>query len=196
MVEIYDPQNILGRLCPSQKFISISEDLKCNSKKSYKVSTEYCTILECSTYGLCKSKCESPSEETQLDFFVENCQSDSVSIYSSNGIDSTLTQSDFQTGCNSWLLSVLKNIDVFILPAFGQLEIEMVLPKTFMKIENGKRTQVRGQLIIMEYHPFSGRGGIGVEIGFTTENEGLNKILFLKTGSDYFMKTPDIFEHF
>ncbi len=138
-VEITDPRDQLKWIRGASARPAFSTAFRCGEALPFFVRTGQCAI-HCQ-FALCEQMCDWP-EIANADFQVEECTSESASLYSTKGHSIQLTATDYKASGNTIALSLIKAIPVFYQPV-QKIEIDRIgMPIAKKFIENGKMKTV------------------------------------------------------
>ena len=134
-ISITDPKNLLNDLNLIVKNSAFNESFKCDSSFNFFSQVGICR-LECDEI-FCKETCP-PIPKKPVKFYLEDCQSDSVQMYSSLGQSWNITNQDFIDSKFTVVFTMLRNISAYKEPVVS-LELETIIfPKAARVIEDGK----------------------------------------------------------
>ncbi len=191
-IELVDQGARLAALPGRHRENSFASAFTCGQPTSFFVRTGQCK-LHCE-FGLCEEQCGWPSI-VEAQFQPEDCQADSVAIYSSLGHSILATATDYAASSDSIALTIIKSVSLFY-DAVEKIQIDQVLyPMRKNLIENGQMKQISLTVIALSIFPDKNKTeSQGLMLSLDLSQSGLNQLMCLasnntcETNQDYIIK--------
>lgn len=184
-MEVRDPKGEL-RILSSLRPLGPSA-FQCFQDVEYKKTQNQCRIF-CDTPP-CETRCES-TQESQVQLVAEECESDVIQIYGSNGLIIPIEKSQYGRQGDHWIFEFLQQADFFIQPN-GILEVDFVSARWgHLVTEDGDEMAVSTFEISLTYFPYDGAFGSGFLLIVSMDHRGLEQLLYFGEGrrGNYFLK--------
>lgn len=181
-VEIGDPKNILSAMSYQGPRAEFEKAFTCMKPASFFIRSGICKV-HCE-FSMCEENCaQNRPSEGQLQ--IEDCNQDSLHLYSSFGLALDITKQDYQSSSNS-LAKAMARSTLQYYDSFEYLEItNRIFPVARILIENGQLKRFSTAIIHGSAYPNRlAPESIGFEIELDLSKNGLDQLMCVAVGND------------